>query len=380
MGPRGRRPGERVDEDHAAAGVDPGVGRRLLVGEAVPAAGLGLARDARSPSRRSSRGAAPRSSPRRGSSGLRRRGRRPPAAPCTVGVASGGVSIGDRCVVVLHALDLVDRPHLGREDVVAALPADDVHAVGPPRAADRPRLELHRLEAPRPQVLHRDARRAGPTAVRARRPQGDRREVAAVGAPDLPVPADLRGVLARPRRPSSPTTAVSVPSAPIGGDRSGGRRRHRRRIGSAAMGMERAGVTFASLMALGPGHRPAHGQAGRGARATRRTGRPRPPVRRPSRCWRPSGRRRRRSGSAPACWPSSSARRWSSPWPAPRCRRSTPTATSCWASASRRRWSRPAGTACPTATGRSPRPASTSRCCASASPARRSTSPATSTR
>ena len=120
------------------------------------------------------------------------------------------------------------------------------------------------------------------------------------------------------------------------------------------MGMERAGVTFASLMSLGPDTAAAHRVAGRGARlrlvldgrdhraggllAAGRGRAPPPP----------------RSASAPACWRSSCARRWSSPWPAPRCRPSTPTATSCSASASRRRWSPRGGTACPTATGRSP--------------------------
>ena len=75
------------------------------------------------------------------------------------------------------------------------------------------------------------------------------------------------------------------------------------------------------------------------------------------------GRPRRRSTSAPACSPSSSARRWSSPWPAPRCRRCTPTATSCSASASRRRSSPSGGTASPYGDRPLARSASTSRSC-----------------
>ena len=41
-------------------------------------------------------------------------------------------------------------------------------------------------------------------------------------------------------------------SDPSGRSGSSGRGRHEARLGSAAMGMERAGVTFASLMSLGP--------------------------------------------------------------------------------------------------------------------------------
>ena len=128
------------------------------------------------------------------------------------------------------------------------------------------------------------------------------------------------------------------------------------------MGMERAGVTFASLMSFGPAaavetaqlrreprlhvvldgrdHRP------RGLLAARRRRRRRPVARPRHRRARPpaahaDGRRHGRRHAAGA---------------------RTPTATSCSASASRRRSSPRAGTACPTATARSPRPASTSPC------------------
>ena len=64
------------------------------------------------------------------------------------------------------------------------------------------------------------------------------------------------------------------------------------------MGMERAGVTFASLMGLGPAAAVETAQLAEEL-GYRRSGRPRPPGPRRSRCWPRPARRPRRSASAP---------------------------------------------------------------------------------
>ena len=119
-------------------------------------------------------------------------------------------------------------------------------------------------------------------------------------------------------------------------------------------------MTFASFMPLGPQVAVEVARRGRGASATvvldRRDHRARGVLAARA----PRARRRRASTSAPACSPSSCARRWWSPWPAPRSRRCTPTATSARRRHLVARRHRSGGTACPTATGRSARSASTS--------------------
>ena len=98
--------------------------------------------------------------------------------------------------IVREPVDLRDGPDLGDEQAPPGLLHHDARGLGGAPAAQRLDAQLGGLEGAGFQELAAEARRAREAALEPGGPQRDRRDVAAVGSPDLPIGRQVRGVAA----------------------------------------------------------------------------------------------------------------------------------------------------------------------------------------